>query len=65
MTNIRPSEDLRSNYSEIAKICKEYQEPVFITENGHGDLAVISIELYNKLAGRDELYNLIDEGGRF
>jgi PHD/YefM family antitoxin component YafN of YafNO toxin-antitoxin module len=39
-----------------------YSEPVFITKNGKGDLAVLSIEAYEKLCGRFELYSLINEG---
>ena len=62
MINIRPSADLRKNYNEISKFCKETREPVFITKNGHGDLAVMSMELYRRLAGCEELYRLIDEG---
>ena len=61
-TTIRPSVDLRNNYNEISRICKENKEPVFITKNGHGDLAVMSMELYNRLVGREELHKLIDEG---
>ncbi|MFP3091384.1 type II toxin-antitoxin system prevent-host-death family antitoxin, partial [Treponema sp. TIM-1] len=37
-------------------------EPVFITKNGTGDLAVMSIETYELLAGKLELYSLINEG---
>ena len=62
LAHIRPSADLRNNYNEISKLCKETREPVFITKNGHGDLAVMSMELYRKLTGREELYRLIDEG---
>jgi PHD/YefM family antitoxin component YafN of YafNO toxin-antitoxin module len=36
-------------------------EPIFITKNGYGDLAVMSIEAYEKLCGRYELYSLLDE----
>ena len=62
MPTIRPSVDLRNNYSEISKICKENREPVFITKNGHGDLAVMSIDLYNHLIGQQELYMQLDKG---
>jgi PHD/YefM family antitoxin component YafN of YafNO toxin-antitoxin module len=37
-------------------------EPVFITKNGYGDLAVMSIETYEKFCGRHELYHLLAEG---
>jgi len=62
MPTIRPSADLRNNYNEISQLCHEYSEPVFITKNGTGDLAVMSIETYEFLAGKVELYSLINEG---
>lgn len=62
MPTIRPSADLRNNYNEISELCHEYSEPVFITKNGAGDLAVMSIETYESLTGKLELYSLIDEG---
>ena len=62
MPNIRSSADLRNSYNEISTFCHEYAEPVFITKNGKGDLAVMSIEAYEQLAGRCELYGLPQEG---
>jgi len=62
MPAIRPSADLRNKYNEISELCHEYSEPVFITKNGTGDLAVMSIETYEYLAGKLRLYSLIDEG---
>ena len=62
MPTIRPSADLRNNYSEISDLCHKFQEPVFITKNGTGDLAVMSIETYELLAGKLELHNLVDQG---
>jgi PHD/YefM family antitoxin component YafN of YafNO toxin-antitoxin module len=64
MPNIRSSTDLRNNYNEISKFCHESREPVFITKNGQGDLAVMSIEVYEMLNGKLELYHLLDEGRR-
>jgi len=62
MPTIRPSADLRNKYNEISEFCHDYPEPVFITKNGTGDLAVMSIETYELLAGKMELYSLINEG---
>ena len=62
MPVIKSSADLRNNYSEISELCHTYEEPVFITKNGKGDLAVMSIEVYEQLAGRSELYGLIQKG---
>lgn len=62
MPSIRPSSDLRNNYNEISNFCHKYNEPVYITKNGQGDLAVMSIETYERLVGKFELYKLLDEG---
>ncbi|MCR4653371.1 MAG: type II toxin-antitoxin system prevent-host-death family antitoxin [Eubacterium sp.] len=62
MPTIKSSADLRNSYNEISSFCHQYDEPVFITKNGKGDLAVMSIEAYEKLLGRFELYGLLQEG---
>ena len=62
MPYIRSCTELESKYNEISELCHEYSEPVFITKNGVGDLAVMSIEAYELLSGRLQLYSLIDEG---
>ena len=55
MPTIRSSADLRNSYNEISTLCHDYPEPVFITKNGKGDLAVMSIEAYEK---REQLLRL-------
>ena len=62
MPNIRSSADLRNQYNEISTFCHDYAAPVFITKNGKGDLAVMSIEAYEELIGRFELYGLLQDG---
>ena len=62
MPTIKSSADLRNNYNEISTFCHKYPEPVFITKNGKGDLAVMSIEAYEELTSHFELYNQIKEG---
>ena len=62
MPRIQSSTDLRNNYNEISTFCHESREPVFITKNGQGDLAVMSMETYEMLSGKLELYRLLDEG---
>jgi PHD/YefM family antitoxin component YafN of YafNO toxin-antitoxin module len=53
---------LRNNYNDISRFYHESREPVFITKNGQGDLAVMSMEIYEMLNGKLELYRLLDEG---
>jgi len=62
MPTIKSSTDLRNNYNEISAFCHENREPVFITKNGRGDLAVMSMDTYEMLDGRYELYQLLSKG---
>ena len=62
MPAIRNSADLINNFNEILEFCQNYREPVFLTNNGQRELAVMSIETYEELAGKMELYKLIQEG---
>jgi prevent-host-death family protein len=62
MPVIRPSSDLRNNYNEISTICHQTKKPVYITKNGAGDLAVMSIELYEFLTDKYELYKELEKG---
>ncbi len=62
MPAIKSSAELRNNYNEISTFCHQYPEPVFITKNGKGDLAIMSIEAYEQLTSRFELYGLIKDG---
>ncbi|TCK92658.1 prevent-host-death family protein [Natranaerovirga hydrolytica] len=62
MPTIRPSSDLRNKYNEVSEFCHKNLEPVYITKNGKGDLAVLSIEAYERLVGKYELNKLLNEG---
>ena len=62
MPIIRPSSDLRNNYNEISNICHETQKPVYITKNVAGDLAVMSIDVCEKLMDTMELYRVLEKG---
>jgi len=62
MPVIRKSADLRNSYADISSFCHKYREPIFITKNGEGDLAVMSIETYEEITGKRELYKLLEDG---
>lgn len=62
MPAIKSSAELRNNYNGISKFCHTYSEPIFITKNGKGDLAVMSIEAYEQLTARYKLYDLLKDG---
>ena len=58
---IRLSSDLRNNYNEISTIYHQTKSPVYITKNGSGDLAVMSIELYEFLTDKHILYKELEK----
>ena len=59
MDQIRPSSDLRSHYNEIASLCRETKEPVFITVHGKGDTAILDIHVYQKMEKELALYRML------
>lgn len=61
MPVIRPISDLRNKFTAISKECHENGVPVFLTKNGQGDLVVMSIEEYEKIQGRLELYARLED----
>ena len=54
-TLIKPSAAIRQNYTDIANLCKETGEPVFLTKNGEGDLVVMDIAVYDQREKQLEL----------
>ena len=52
MSTIKSSTDLCNNYDEISTLCHE----------SHSDLVLMSIETYEELCGKLELYCQLDEG---
>ena len=56
--NIRPSAAIRQNYNEIADLCRDSQEPVYLTRNGEGDLVVIDIETFSR---REKMLDLREQ----
>ena len=62
MPMIKSSADLRNDYNGISTLCHTYGEPVFITKNGKGDLAVMSIEAYEDMNAKFELYAGLEHG---
>ncbi|MDR1953969.1 MAG: type II toxin-antitoxin system Phd/YefM family antitoxin [Clostridiales Family XIII bacterium] len=59
---IKSSAELRNNYRKVADFCKTSGETVFLTNNGEGELAVMSIDAYKeqrkRLAIEKELLRL-------
>jgi prevent-host-death family protein len=55
LTNIKPAAAIRKNYNQIAELCRQTGEPVYLTKNGEGDLVVMDVESF---ARRESLIRL-------
>lgn len=62
MAIIRPSADLRNHYKEISEICKQSNQPVYITVNGREDTAIVSTSLIDELYQTINLMQQINQG---
>ncbi|MCL2512782.1 MAG: prevent-host-death protein [Oscillospiraceae bacterium] len=45
---IKPSASIRNNYRKVADYCVETGLPVFLTNNGEGELIVMSIQAWEE-----------------
>ena len=61
MPIIRPISDLETSLSEIAKVVHETDEPVFLTNNGYGDMVVMSINNWEEMNFENEIYQKLVE----
>ena len=62
MALIRPSADLRNHYKEISELCKQTNQPVYITVNGREDTALVSSSLIDELYQTIKLMQEINQG---
>ncbi len=57
---IIPIRDLKKT-SELAELCRETNEPVFITKNGYGEMVIMSMDTYEKTMLMNDIYRKVDE----
>ena len=62
MPIIRPYTDLGTNYAELSAILHQTGEPIFITKDGQVDAVLMSIEAWERLCARWELYDELQKG---
>lgn len=59
MPKIIPIKDLK-NTSDISEMCYRTDEPIYATENGYGDMVIMSMESYESQMKRIEMYEDIE-----
>ena len=63
MPAIRKTTDLINNINEILEFCHNYKEPVYVTDDNQKEQVVMmSVEAYEELIGRLELYHSLQMG---
>ena len=61
MPIIRPISELETNLSEITNTIHETDEPVFLTNNGYGDMVVMSMQAWEEMNFENEIYQKLIE----
>ena len=61
MPVICPVSDLETRLSEITKVVHETDEPVFLTNNGYGDMVVMSMNILEEMNFENEIYQKLIE----
>ena len=61
MPIIRPISDLETSLSEITRVVHETDEPIFLTNNGYGDMVVMSMEIWEEMNFENEIYQKLTE----
>lgn len=59
MPQIIPIKDLK-NTAEISELCHKSSDPIYITKNGYGDMVIMSMENYEKLIKKIDLYKELE-----
>jgi len=56
---IKPSAAIRNNYRKVADYCIETGQPVFLTNNGEGELIVMSIQAWKEERERERVEKIL------
>jgi PHD/YefM family antitoxin component YafN of YafNO toxin-antitoxin module len=59
MPRIIPIRDLKKT-SELSELCRETNEPIFITKNGYGEMVIMSMDAYEKTILMNDIYRKVD-----
>ena len=60
MPHIIPIRDLK-NTGAIAQMCREFDEPIFVTKNGYGEMVIMSMKMYEEKMYMQNVYNKLAE----
>ncbi len=55
MPQIIPIKDLK-NTASVSELCHSLNEPIYITKNGYGDMVLMSLDYYETIRKKWEMY---------
>ena len=59
MPQIIPIKDLK-NTSEISEMCHRATEPIYVTQNGYGDMVIMSLDTYEATMKQLSMYRDVE-----
>ncbi len=59
MPQIIPIKDLKDT-ANVSELCHTLNEPIFITKNGYGDMVLMSMDYYESVRRKWEMYDDLD-----
>ena len=55
MPQIIPIKELK-NTVKVSELCHKQQEPIYVTKNGYGDMVLMSMDVFEDMKRRLEMY---------
>ncbi|MDY6283208.1 MAG: type II toxin-antitoxin system Phd/YefM family antitoxin [Erysipelotrichaceae bacterium] len=59
MPQIIPIKDLKDT-AKVSEMCHKSSEPIFVTKNGYGDMVLMSMEAYEEIYQKEQLYRELE-----
>lgn len=59
MPQIIPIKDLKDT-AKISEMCHKSSDPIFVTKNGYGDMVLMSMETFEEIYQKDQLYHELE-----
>ena len=56
MPIIKSISSMRNRTREISTLAREKDEPIYLTKNGEGDMVIMTIDHYERLKAKSELF---------
>ena len=59
MPQIIPIKDLKDT-AKVSEMCHKSPDPIFVTKNGYGDMVLMSMEAFEEMHQREQLYRELE-----